>query len=147
MTIDEIKNTLSGLLVKGAALSPSDKNKVRAIIKESGLPISIKRGCPDCWKDAVIQLSVHYEVRPAVSDEAIETGSGNYKCIKTGVWHYKGISFPLNANTPDWVIERFFAAFPAWAVKYYTRVEKSEKTSVPAGEEAQEPKIKDSEND
>lgn len=134
---------IQALLVKGAALSPYDKDEIRAMVAESGLKINLRSGCPDCWKDAVIQLAIHYGALEKRG--AWLTISGNYECLKRGTWVVGGTHYLLDERTPDNIIERFYAINPLWACKYYRRVEKVAKTTQetpPTGDSDTQPKKK-----
>lgn len=135
---------IQAMLVKGVALSPYDKDEIRAMVAESGLKINLRSGCPDCWKDAVIQLAVHYGTLEKRG--AWLTISGNYECLKRGTWVVGGTHYLLDERTPDNVIERFYAINPLWAGKYFKRVEKvaetSEKTANTGNNETPQPKNK-----
>lgn len=130
------------LLVKGSALTPQDKEDVRDMVAESGLKINLRSGCPDCWKDAVIQLAVHYGAMQR--RDVWRTVSGNYECLRRGTWVIGCTRYLLDERTTDDVIERLYAINPLWAGKYFKRVEKvaetAEKTAKAGDNETPQPK-------
>lgn len=68
--IDKIKNWA----IKGDALTPADKAAIKKACTDAGLPVQFKTKCPNCYRDAVVQLYRHYSVGGDIPKPAIEGG-------------------------------------------------------------------------
>lgn len=94
-------------LIKGDALSPSDKAEIRAAVKEAGISHTFATKCNSCYTDAVTLLAIHYGVKPSPKP----TPSGKYKFIGASPATLN-MSITLDERTPDHVIEEYRAIDP-----------------------------------
>lgn len=75
-TIDEIK----ALSVKGNALSPQDKKRIKELAAEVGVPLQIRKGCGNCYADAVILMFKKLTDGDSADPEVAGITSGLYWC-------------------------------------------------------------------
>lgn len=110
---------VKSLLVKQGLFTPDEKKAVKAMCKELELSVNLRSGCPDCWRDAVIQIAVKCGIHTE-SKEVRATFGNKYVCHREGVWYKQGTRVRLTADTDERIIDALRAENErAWA-NYYT---------------------------
>lgn len=85
------------------ALRMADRTSIRKMYEENGLKLSINERCPDCWKDALIELAVHL---------GIQVGGKKYKFVGLEPTFWMPNRIVMDASTPEAVIEQFIQEYP-----------------------------------
>ena len=119
-----MREKIIDLLSRFFCLTKEDKAEIRQMCKDVNIKANFNSRCKECYKDALLLLKLHYNVR---TEDETETPSGNYVYTKGDnyvIWTRKHFRILLNSQSSDKQIEEYMATHPHQTA--FKRVERDE---------------------